>query len=61
MTSRQHILIVDDEPNVGDGLGIYLRRENYQVSIARTGRRGPWLGDRQRHRGSVSRAHQRSQ
>jgi DNA-binding response OmpR family regulator len=37
MTSSQHILIVDDEPNVGDVLGIYLRRENYQVSIARDG------------------------
>jgi len=34
----QHILIVDDEPNVGDVLGIYLRRENFSVSIARDGR-----------------------
>jgi DNA-binding response OmpR family regulator len=33
----QHILIVDDEPNVGDVLGIYLRRENFSVSIARDG------------------------
>src|SRR3989304_5709134 len=32
-----HILIVDDEPNVGDVLGIYLRRENFGVSIARDG------------------------
>jgi len=32
-----HILIVDDEPNVGDVLGIYLRRENFSVSIARDG------------------------
>lgn len=37
MTSGQHILIVDDEPNVGDVLGIYLRRENFQASIARDG------------------------
>jgi DNA-binding response OmpR family regulator len=29
---------VDDEPNVGDVLGIYLRRENFSVSIARDGR-----------------------
>ncbi|MGH2593743.1 MAG: response regulator, partial [Anaerolineae bacterium] len=35
--SGQHILIVDDEPNVGDVLGIYLRRENFSVSIARDG------------------------
>ena len=33
----QHILIVDDEPNVGDVLGIYLRREGFDVSIARDG------------------------
>jgi len=33
-----HVLIVDDEPNVGDVLGIYLRRENFSVSIARDGR-----------------------
>ena len=33
----QHILIVDDEPNVGDVLGIYLRRENFSASIARDG------------------------
>lgn len=33
----QHILIVDDEPNVGDVLSIYLRRENFSVSIARDG------------------------
>jgi DNA-binding response OmpR family regulator len=33
----QHILIVDDEPNVGDVLGIYLRRESFSVSIARDG------------------------
>jgi DNA-binding response OmpR family regulator len=37
MASGQHILIVDDEPNVGDVLGIYLRRDNFQVSIARDG------------------------
>ncbi len=36
--SGQHILIVDDEPNVGDVLGIYLRRESFSVSIARDGR-----------------------
>ncbi|HJW82902.1 MAG TPA: response regulator transcription factor [Anaerolineae bacterium] len=34
----QHILIVDDEPNVGDVLGIYLRRENFSVAIARDGK-----------------------
>ena len=33
----QHILIVDDEPNVGDVLSIYLQRENFSVSIARDG------------------------
>jgi DNA-binding response OmpR family regulator len=32
-----HILIVDDEPNVGDVLSIYLRRESFSVSIARDG------------------------
>lgn len=37
MSSGQHILLVDDEPNVGDVLGIYLRRENFRVSIARDG------------------------
>jgi DNA-binding response OmpR family regulator len=37
MGSGQHILLVDDEPNVGDVLGIYLRRENFRVSIARDG------------------------
>ena len=35
--SGQHILIVDDEPNVGDVLGIYLRRENFSVAVARDG------------------------
>jgi DNA-binding response OmpR family regulator len=30
-------LIVDDEPNVGDVLSLYLRRENFRVSIARDG------------------------
>src|SRR3989304_3164606 len=34
----QHILIVDDEPNVGDVLGIYLRRENFSVAVARDGK-----------------------
>jgi DNA-binding response OmpR family regulator len=38
MTSQPHILIVDDEPNVGDVLSIYLRRENFRTSIARDGR-----------------------
>ncbi len=33
-----HILIVDDEPNVGDVMGIYLRREGFGVSIARDGK-----------------------
>ncbi len=37
MPSGQHVLIVDDEPNVGDVLSLYLRRENYRVSIARDG------------------------
>ena len=34
----QHILIVDDEPNVGDVLSIYLSREGFDVSIARDGK-----------------------
>src|SRR3989304_3657880 len=34
----QHILIVYDEPNVGDVLGIYLRRENFSVAVARDGK-----------------------
>jgi len=33
-----HILIVDDEPNVGDVLSIYLQREGFSTSIARDGR-----------------------
>jgi DNA-binding response OmpR family regulator len=37
MASGPHILIIDDEPNVGDVLSLYLRRENYRVSIARDG------------------------
>ena len=37
MGSGQHILIVDDEPNVGEVLGLYLRRDNFRVSIARDG------------------------
>jgi DNA-binding response OmpR family regulator len=38
LTSLMHILIVDDEPNVADVLGIYLRRENFDVAIARDGK-----------------------
>ncbi len=38
MGSGQHILIVDDEPNVGDVLSLYLRRDNFRVSMARDGR-----------------------
>ncbi|HSD83712.1 MAG TPA: response regulator transcription factor [Anaerolineae bacterium] len=38
MGSGQHILIVDDEPNVGDVLNLYLRRENFKVSMAHDGR-----------------------
>ncbi len=37
MGSGQHILIVDDEPNVGEVLGLYLRRDNFRVSIAKDG------------------------
>ena len=37
MSGGQSILIVDDEPNVGDVLAIYLRRANFQVTIARDG------------------------
>jgi len=37
MGSGQHILIIDDEPNVGDVLNLYLRRENFRVSMARDG------------------------
>ncbi|HLF27292.1 MAG TPA: response regulator transcription factor [Anaerolineae bacterium] len=37
LMSGQHILIVDDEPNVGEILSIYLRRENFSVSIAHDG------------------------
>jgi DNA-binding response OmpR family regulator len=37
MGSGQHILIVDDEPNVGDVLSLYLRRDNFRVSLARDG------------------------
>lgn len=37
MGSGQHILIIDDEPNVGDVLNLYLHRENFRVSMARDG------------------------
>lgn len=37
MSSLVHVLVVDDEPNVGEVLSIYLRRENFRVSIARDG------------------------
>lgn len=36
--NNPHILIVDDEPNIGDVLSLYLRRENFDVSIARDGK-----------------------
>ena len=43
MSSLVHVLVVDDEPNVGDVLSIYLGRENFRVSIAREGASAPDL------------------
>jgi DNA-binding response OmpR family regulator len=37
MSHRQHILVVDDEPNIREVVELYLRREGFEVEVAADG------------------------
>ena len=43
---RFTVLVVDDEKNIREGLGEYLRLDGYDVELAADGREGVALADR---------------
>ena len=45
--SESHILVVEDEPSVGEVVSLYLRRAGYQVSLLGDGRQALELIERQ--------------